>query len=382
MRPETRMWTARLLWEACRRRPDPDRVRHALGAGADGLLAAQHSTEHRIGPLLWRALAGAEALDALGPARGWLGVLAEVVRTETRLLLPRALHQALGPLADAGLEPVVLKGPTLVDRYAEPGLRAMEDIDLLLPPEHHGPALDALERAGWRVVRPARRDLYDTLLAHDAVPSWSLELHYALESPPLRVTSLEARALWAARRPIECAGVPAFGLPPAEELVVLAVHAGKPHHNFCRLVWFADLAAVAGHAAEHGEPIDWGRVRAVADAGRCATAVGAALALARFAGLDHPAELFPLPGGGWRGQALRALVDVEWPLVHQALPGYHLQYALTDDPWRRARVLAVLLASGYGVGRRARWVAGVPRRVLAGAGPTADTAPAGRQGAA
>ena len=52
---------------------------------------------------------------------------------EAVLLIPRALALAVRPLTDAGLEPVVFKGPAVAARYPKPGLRPMEDIDLLLP---------------------------------------------------------------------------------------------------------------------------------------------------------------------------------------------------------------------------------------------------------
>jgi hypothetical protein len=241
----------------------------------------------------------------------------------------------------------------------------MEDIDLLLPRSDHRRALDALRRAGWRVARAGGGDLYDTALTHDQVPSLFLELHYGLEGTSQRVTALDPGALWERRQPLECAGTPAFGLPPAEELVVLAAHAGKPHHGFVRLVWIADLAMIVGEAASRGARIDWDRVRAVAEAARCVTVVGAALALARRVGVDAPAELFPLPTRGSRGEAMRSLLSVTWPLNHLELPGYQLNYALTDAWARRVKILLVLLASGHGIGTRARHASDLPRRAMA-----------------
>ena len=97
---------------------------------------------------------------------------------------------------------------------------------------------------------------------------------------------------------------------------------------------------------------------------RCTTVVGAALALARHAGVDTPDGLFPLPTHGWRGQAVRRLTAVSWPLTHQELPGYRLNYGLTDAPTHRVKILLVLLASGHHVGTRLRAVAALPRRAL------------------
>jgi hypothetical protein len=361
--------TATLLWESCRRDPDPAAVRRAVAQGADLDRAVAAAAGHRIEPLLWRALGEAVSLDSLGPHRKALGRVADAFKMEAHLLLPRAVALAVRPLTEAGLEPVVFKGPAVAARYPAPGLRPMEDIDLLLPRAHHQRALEALRAAGWRVLRAGGGDRYDTALGHEHVPSLVLELHYGLEGTTQRVTALEPGALWERRQPLECAGTPAFGLPPAEELVVLAAHAGKPHHGFVRLMWIADLAMVVGEAAERGAPVDWERVRAVAGRARCVTVVGAALALARRSGLAAPAELFPLPTGGWRGEAMRRLLSVTWPLTHLELPGYQLNYALTTARAQRLKILLVLLGSGHGFGRRARQAASLPRRALTRAGP-------------
>jgi hypothetical protein len=356
--------TAELLWEACRRDPDPAAFRRALAGGADIERALAAAMEHRIAPLLWRAFGAADAREKLGTSRSLLCGMADAFRMEAVLLIPRAVALAVRPLTDAGLEPVVFKGPAVAARYPEPGLRPMEDIDVLLPRREHQRALAALAGAGWRVVRAGGGDHYDTVLAHDNVPSLVLELHYGLEGTSQRVTALDPGALWERRQPIACAGTPAFGLPLADELVVLAAHAGKPHHGFVRLAWIADLAMIVGDAAERGTPVDWDRVRAVAEDARCVTVLSAALALARRAGVDTPAELFPLPTRGWRGEAMDHLLSVTWPLTHLELPGYHLNYALTDGPARRLKILLVLLASGHGLGTRARHAASLPLRAL------------------
>lgn len=278
---------------------------------------------------------------------------------EALLLLPRAVQIALSPLTDVGLEPVVLKGPAVAARYPEPGLRTMDDIDVLLPARQHPAALGALAEAGWQVIRPARRDRYDTVLAHGEVPSFVLELHHALDASYERSTSVDADGLWASRVPIDCLGTPAFGLPLTEELVALAVHAGKPYHCFCRLIWIADLVMVVGHSLDGGADLDWTGVRDLSMRFRCPTVVSAALWLAANAGLEFPASAFPLPEGGWRGTALSRLLDLEWPLGGEDLPTYHLRYALTDGWWRRFRVL-VGSSHGMPFTDRIRWTSAAP----------------------
>ena len=338
--------TATLLWEACRRVPDPSSVRRALAGGADLGLAVRAASDQRIGALLWRALGASGSLASLGPDRATFGAMADAFKMEALLLLPRAVALAVRPLTEVGLEPVVFKGPAVAARYPEPGLRPMDDIDLLLPRADHGRALEALGHAGWQVARAGDGDHYDTVLTHREVPSYFLEVHFGLEGGAERVTALDPEALWARRQPLECAGTPAFGLPPAEELVVLAAHAGKPHHRFVRLVWMADLTMIVGHAEMHDAAIDWDRVHAVARAARCVTVVGAALEMARRAGVDTPAGLFPLPTRGRRGDTMRRLLSVTWPLTQLELPGYRLNYALTDSAARRAKIVFVHLVHG------------------------------------
>lgn len=351
--------TARLLWESCRRHVDVAAVRLALDDNADVARAADRAARNRVLALLWRALREADRLDALGGRRDEVDDWVERERIDGLLLVPHALALAVGPLADAGLEPVVLKGPAVAERYPAPGLRPMDDIDLLLPPEQHARAVELLRGAGWTVVRADAPDHYDTVLAHPESGHLALELHYGFEAGHERTGALDAAALWARRVPERALGVDAFGLPLADELVMLCMHAAKPFHGFSRLLWIADLAMVCGHAAETGSPLDWPAVAALAGRVGGTTAVAAALALARRLDVDSPGELFPLPVRGWRAAALSNLLDPMWPLDRARISTFHLRYALVDD-WRRR--LGLLLGSGHGmsVGDRARFTAGIP----------------------
>ena len=208
--------TAALLWEACRRDPDPASIRRALDGGADLSWAMTAASDQRVGALLWRALGGSGSRHAHGPEWTAFGAMADTFKMEALLLLPRAVALAVRPLTEVGLEPVVFKGPAVAVRYPEPGLRPMDDIDLLLPRADHARAVETLVRAGWQVARTGEGDHYDTVLTHDEVPSLFLEVHFGLEAGAERVTALDPEALWARRQPLECAGTPAFGLPAAE----------------------------------------------------------------------------------------------------------------------------------------------------------------------
>jgi hypothetical protein len=346
-------------------------------------LAVQLALQQRAGPLLWRALRaagvlavqgveGVEAVEGVEDQEGVEGVrgqeavdlsslkaVADAHHVESLLVLPRAVALAIGPLTDVGMEPVVLKGPAVATRYPEVGLRPMEDIDLLLPRSQHDQALRALQSRGWQVRRAARADGYDSVLAHRELPSIAVELHYGFDAPHERVGKLDAQTMWESRVPMECFGTEAFGLPLPEEIVFLALHAAKPFHAFSRIVWVADLGMIVGAAELCGAQVDWERVRSIAKGARCETIVGSALALAAHVGLRAPLDLFPLPCRGWRKAALDALVDESWPLRASSNSNFHLRYALTDDWWRRARLLAGS-SHGMSLARRLRWTAAAP----------------------
>jgi hypothetical protein len=331
--------TARLLWEACRRDIDADAVGRAIAAGADLDLAVTRSVDNRVAALLWRALHDAGLLEAVGGRKQVLEEIHDLQRFEGLLHIPHVLSLAMGPLCAAGLEPVVLKGPAVARCYPEPGLRPMDDIDLLLPWSHHERAVDALTGAGWGVIRPHGRDHYDTVLAHPEATPLLLELHYGLEAAHEMSTGLDPLELWRRRVPISCLGVEAFGLPVAEELVMLATHAAKPFHGFARLVWIADIAMVVGDACERGEPVDWAAVASLAQEAGCVTQVAAALRLAERVGVQSPGFL-SLPQRGWRASALATLFDETWPVARTEVSTFHLRYALVDSWTRRARLMA------------------------------------------
>src|SRR5205085_7437309 len=121
----------------------------AIDAGADLNEAADIALVQRVSPLLWRAL------DSAGVAPNddrWGDVLQNDFgrcHAQSRLMLPRIGPLALAPLAEAGCPAPVMKGGALAGRYPDPGLRPMDDIDLILPVEQIAPAVDALRGAGW-----------------------------------------------------------------------------------------------------------------------------------------------------------------------------------------------------------------------------------------
>ncbi len=338
--------TARVLWAVSRPDVDVVRLRELVAEGADLDAAADAAIGRRVGPLMWRALREAGLTDGLGPARTRLEAEAQFRRVQAGILLPRALETAVAPLVRAGLQPLVFKGPALAGRYPEPGLRPMDDVDLIVPRDEHDRAVAVLGSVGWRAPRRAGAH-YDTFLVHRDVPDLPLEVHWDLETWRHRPTPLRGDDLWQARIESEIFGVPAFGLPPEVELVALAIHAGKPYHYFQRLIWSVDLAVVVERA---GPALDWDRLAALARKWRAITVLAVGLRHARRLGARIPDELLHLPRSNARRGALAPLLDERWPVMgFEPAVAHRLRYGLWDS-W--VRVAALMLGEITATGLR------------------------------
>jgi hypothetical protein len=335
--------TASLMWTACRPVPDAEGVRQALDAGADLPRASQLALSQRVAPLLWRALHESDAVEA-NLNEDWAVALsrdASRCKAHAFLVLPQVAERALAPLAAAGLTPLVFKGGALVARYPDAGLRPMDDVDLVLPPDQLDAGVSTLERVGWSVVPVRRGTHHEVILTHPALPGLPVELHRALATWRERSNWLSTGDLWQWRTPGIVFGEPAFVLPVEEEIVALAAHAAKPFHVFSRLLWPVDLTVVIGAAESHSTPVDWDRVAGIADRARCRTALAVGLSQAQRLGASSPAALRTPPARDARERALEPVLSAEWPVIPRTWSVLtRLRYALVDDWRQRITLLA------------------------------------------
>jgi hypothetical protein len=324
--------TAELLWAACRPTPSLDGVATAIAHGADLDLAADLAIAQRVSPLLWRALtqSGLSKSDEDWAKR--LGHDAQRCRAQSLMLLPQIGPKALQPLADGGIEPLVIKGAAIAPRYPEVGLRPMDDVDMIIPDHQIDDALHQLDQAGWEVHTPPHRRQFQLDVTNSALPGLHIDLHRGLDSWRTRANRLTSDALWTSRQPTTLYGAPAFVLPPEIELISLAAHAAKPYHGFDRLIWIVDLAVAA-----QGD-IDWDRVAYLAHDSHCRTAVAVGLTLAARMGAESPEQLRHIDNG--RENALAGVLSDDWPTISRdGQVRAALRYALVDDRRSRATLL-------------------------------------------
>lgn len=176
-----------------------------------------------------------EALGVAGLRDGVPAFVAARLRDHYRATVLRnrmllgALEEITALCAAKDIEIIPLKGATLARRlYRDPGLRPMQDLDLLVRPEAAAAAGRALRGAGYRV--PAHLDEAATQREHfhcvyeRAAAGVKVELHWSLgEEAALPAAALAG--LWQRSLPGPVPGQRA--LDEATELVVVAVHAWR-----------------------------------------------------------------------------------------------------------------------------------------------------------
>jgi hypothetical protein len=344
--------TAALLWSACAPVPNGPAVAAAVAAGADLERAAREAVVQRLSGLVAQGLR-AGGVDTSGAWAQEMLQDASRCRAHAQLILPQLGGRALEPLASAGIEAVVFKGASLAERYPALGLRTMDDVDLVLPPEFHPAAIDVLCKAGWRVARSPERVDYDVALVHPQLPGLPLELHRALSTWHKWANGPSATELWERRVPQTVFNTPAFGLPPEFELVALAGHASKPYHVFDRLIWSVDVTVVIDTATG---PLDWDAVDREARRVGCRTAVAVLLSHARQLGSSVPEEMCVPAARGSRRLAVAPLFAAEWPVVSKHPYRRWLEFAVVDG-WQRRLAMTLAWSAAPGV-------AGAPGRLF------------------
>jgi hypothetical protein len=234
---------ARQAWRAVA----PDLGRPDLDPGSRRLLPLLHANREALG-------LPADPTDPL--ARAY-----RATRERTAAGLGDA-REALGALRAAEIDGLLLKGAALVlGAYRDPGLRPMDDVDVLVPEAAAKAAVRALAARGWRPREPVtdayRATRHAVPLVHPERTQVDLHWHVFEEHCPAATDG----AFWAQARTLAdplLEGVPVRVLAPADQLLHVVVH-GLKWSRIPAVRWAADAAMVL-----RGGPVDWDRLRAQA----------------------------------------------------------------------------------------------------------------------
>jgi hypothetical protein len=220
---------------------------------------------HGIGPLLDRAAEGWTDADALHPAlRGYLAEQRRLSGQRVALLL-HDLAEILQACQQEQIDVLPLKGSLLATiYYAEPGLRPMNDLDLLVRPADEQRTLALLARLRYQTIARSQKHLMLARPeAHGPVVSYSgehpdnprsLDLHTRLAEYFWGIRYDLTEEAWADSAAGQWQGLAARVLRPATLLHHLAIHASSDAiARRLRLLHLADIALVAGKL----DPAGW-----------------------------------------------------------------------------------------------------------------------------
>src|SRR5262249_54730428 len=104
----------------------------------------------RLLPLIYRKLLAQNVQD---PLMGRLKGLYRRTWYRNQLVFHRSAEM-VALMARKGIDALLLKGPALVlQYYKDPGVRPMDDFDLLVRPSQASKAIAVLQEAGWILAR-------------------------------------------------------------------------------------------------------------------------------------------------------------------------------------------------------------------------------------
>jgi len=156
--------------------------------------------------------------------------------------------------------PVIpLKGLALIlDYYETPGLRSMEDFDLLVPERHVGVAVQTLQQAGWSLIWPPVPDEKTCSAWHAAelkrADGEKLDLHWHLLAGDCGSGIDET--YWNQAKPGSLQETPILKLSLEDLLFHLCAHPLRWSSGGIPLRWMADATIVLRKSGD----LDWNRL--------------------------------------------------------------------------------------------------------------------------
>lgn len=207
----------------------------------------------RLLPMLYDNLT---KLGVTGPEMDRYRGVARYVWLDNQLLMRTALD-VLALLDQHGVPAMPIKGIAIAPRYyADARLRAMSDVDILVPFNETYRAADILCANGWQCKNDIefRMSVYRSVrhaatFKQERGPDVDLHWHISHESPLPEL----ADSLWAHAQPLALAGFSTKTLSDTDQLFHICIHGGRPN-TVPPIRWVVDAAVILRHGT-----IDWQR---------------------------------------------------------------------------------------------------------------------------
>jgi hypothetical protein len=187
-----------------------------------------------------------------------------------QMMIGRAA-KLLRAFEEAGIKTMILKGaPLILLHYKDYGLRPMNDLDVLVPTEQSGRALELLEEWGWDPDIEEHLEGSDDFLtfrhahAFRNADNQSLDLHRHLLGQCCWDGADDV--FWDKAITVELQGVKTLALTPTDQLIHVCLH-GLQWQSISPLRWVPDAMVVLQAAQTAQEPhlrMDWQRLEKIA----------------------------------------------------------------------------------------------------------------------
>ncbi len=257
----------------------------------DGAAVAAAAQAEGVAPLVYSVIRD----------QGWLSAEAEqplrmayYQNARRNVLLFRELGVVLQHLTAAGIPVIVLKGAALAHIvYANPAVRPMCDVDLLVREADVPAALRVLRDVGFTLI-PPRAYRNEVMARRTSAFDFVIELHWHLFVIPYYIYTLSNAWLWETVLPLQIEGNAVHSLGPEAQLLHLCGHLYLHHAlegSQVQLIWLHDIAEVL---RQYQAVLDW---PAFLDAAQCyglVQPVQKVFALLRGLHLPIPVPVFAL----------------------------------------------------------------------------------------
>lgn len=237
-------------------------LRDACGQSTEWALVPQVAAQQQVGPLLYWHLKEYGIQYPTQVRRAMAGMYAR--QKTVAAAQSEALAEIIKTFTGAGIESVVLKGGALAHIiYTEPGLRPMEDLDILVSPQQAEQARNLLLALGFSAPQPSSR--FDLLQHHYPLAqrrqgelTVSVELHTSAFNLLMR-DKLSARTMMRPLRAYSVLSQTVHTLNPLQMLWMQYLGLRKLAEPL-RYIHLADLVGMAQTLVDE---IDWVQLRQV-----------------------------------------------------------------------------------------------------------------------
>jgi len=169
------------------------------------------------------------------------------------------LGKLMGSFKQAEVPVILLKGAYLADSiYQDAGLRPMDDLDLLIPPEHILKGIEVLSTLGYQPFQEYSLDVEFDMAKH--VPPYIkdntiIELHWNIVNPESPI-KFDTSGLWSRSLCFKKENLEALCLSQEDLLLHLCMHTTQ-HYFYKQLRTLCDIQALI---SLHSNDLNWDQV--------------------------------------------------------------------------------------------------------------------------